>query len=1512
MKYHSPFSVIAISISVLLLFAGVALVAVFSIGMTSPTLIVADIIMDKLSSAPGPVSVSFDSIDRNLRDGVFINGLDISLEGEEVLTIDQVTVKMGLFSLIRYAVLGNGSLSVEGSNARIMIPDIEGGGGGSSGTSTSFEFPSFLEPYSISLELADTVISYSGTNLTESADLFLYLDGDERTIGLDAVIDEVIFSDGEFSARLDNTLLSAAIGDSVSVSVSLDSLEAGNDSFDITLSRPALVFSDGSLAASFSSASGKYEDAEFSLSSSSVSLADERIETVLTSLSLGYGEYSVYAGEIDAVGSKDELSIILSSVRAEDSVSRLLSGGRINILLDIPSRNVDITIPSVSSEVLSRFDSVLTLEGENLHFIASLADNWSLDADGDLFLRGEDSAMNGTSGSFEIDAGGTGSDVSFADIAITGIHLPSIEDEALLSLSYDGEGFSAVGSFGDYLRIRASYRNRLSVDLLASELPIYPFRPFAEEYLPVITNYIGTDTRLTGSVSLHLDENMTGPAAFAFTLSDMLFRGIPFSIAASLNGNATEDHLSISSLALTTDFVRASYDGRISYRTLLPEGRFVISATETGRELFVGTLTLTDDTEYAFSAEIPRFDNSWLRGYVNWSESGLISSAATLNSGGYYYPFAITVDFHDNTLSLDNEMLHISGSFGEEIEASIEADDFTLPVFSEEGGEPCTINGDISFLFSFSRQEFTIDSEDFLVSNIRGLPESPELIFSFHGWNDGIDFNEITFRGPGYPDLSGAMNINFKKPSLAVYLGDDAGDEHMMISVIRMDDGMFSGILRMDSFNLGRVGLEGLVSDVNLSARAGTWETLSFSGDINAYSTDMINRPQSLSAFLYIDSSVIEVRNLSYVGGNLSVISPEVSYSADSGRYTSSFTIDYLIEKPDRNYPVHSSFMLSAALPSGENLYEAAQKMIDDKFRGVSASLVMDTLDIDGRLVTGRRDLDVIYDGSVLDFSGSLVSGMADISSGIFDLSIDLSPIAAFSVDGSIGGDHDTSLHFDIDQFEISIADLSLDPSIVFYDPAPASGEIYAINDGMNWNLFGYLEAEEVAFDVFWLPNQRVVLHNPYFVIWDNTFSSLIDDCTVISLDDLSRTPARVTLDIPLGESLSMLSWDVNVYVEDGNWVGIRLPMASNNTDLWADVTGHVYVGSHTEGVVDLTGDVKASNVTLSIGMEPMPEWMLEATGETTADISILLTENARFLFPLGADPILRADVAENQRLRVVVERNGDMDITGSLDIRSGEFFYFQKNFYITEGNIGFRSGLMSQGGFDPVINLRARLRDFDSDGNDVDIYLILRNATLDNISPSFESSPSKPISEIMQILGQSILPTSVYGDLSVSSMVSLVTASMDILTRLGIVNTRSSNTTLESAIRNSLSLDTFSLHSNILENLIFDTVAYASSNISTDALSPMARYLNGTTLYLGKYLSPELYLEGMIHLAANPDQTERSHTFLADDLNLDIEISLEWDNPLAVFTFFIQPVNLTLYDVMDSFGFGVSKRIVW
>ena len=84
MKYHSTFSTIVISLAVLLVFSAVALAVVTVLSMTSPTLIATNEILDGLSSADTPLTVSFESIDRNFRDGVFINGLNIGYEGEDV------------------------------------------------------------------------------------------------------------------------------------------------------------------------------------------------------------------------------------------------------------------------------------------------------------------------------------------------------------------------------------------------------------------------------------------------------------------------------------------------------------------------------------------------------------------------------------------------------------------------------------------------------------------------------------------------------------------------------------------------------------------------------------------------------------------------------------------------------------------------------------------------------------------------------------------------------------------------------------------------------------------------------------------------------------------------------------------------------------------------------------------------------------------------------------------------------------------------------------------------------------------------------------------------------------------------------------------------------------------------------------------------------------------------------------------------------------------------------------
>ena len=206
-------------------------------------------------------------------------------------------------------------------------------------------------------------------------------------------------------------------------------------------------------------------------------------------------------------------------------------------------------------------------------------------------------------------------------------------------------------------------------------------------------------------------------------------------------------------------------------------------------------------------------------------------------------------------------------------------------------------------------------------------------------------------------------------------------------------------------------------------------------------------------------------------------------------------------------------------------------------------------------------------------------------------------------------------------------------------------------------------------------------------------------------------------------------------------------------------------------------------------------------------------------------------------------------------------------------------------------------------DGDTVDIYLDLVENTLDNINPIFSSTPSKDLNEIMTILGQNILPS---GSDTISSVVGILSTGVDVLSRIGLLPTGSSS--LSKNIRNTLNLDTFSLHSNVIENLVFDAVSAGERNVN---LSPLARYLDGTSIYAGKYISSELYLELMLHLVADEKNLENV-SFIAGDLSLDFELSLEWDNPICLVTFFTTPKTFNALDVIENFGFSLTKRFIF
>ncbi|MBP5756014.1 MAG: hypothetical protein J6W39_00355, partial [Spirochaetales bacterium] len=49
---------------------------------------------------------------------------------------------------------------------------------------------------------------------------------------------------------------------------------------------------------------------------------------------------------------------------------------------------------------------------------------------------------------------------------------------------------------------------------------------------------------------------------------------------------------------------------------------------------------------------------------------------------------------------------------------------------------------------------------------------------------------------------------------------------------------------------------------------------------------------------------------------------------------------------------------------------------------------------------------------------------------------------------------------------------------------------------------------------------------------------------------------------------------------------------------------------------------------------------------------------------------------------------------------------------------------------------------------------------------------------------------------------------------------------------------------------------------------------------------------------------------FLAKDLILDTEVSLDWDTPMGTVSIFTNPRELSVFEILDTIGFSVTKQI--
>lgn len=291
-------------------------------------------------------------------------------------------------------------------------------------------------------------------------------------------------------------------------------------------------------------------------------------------------------------------------------------------------------------------------------------------------------------------------------------------------------------------------------------------------------------------------------------------------------------------------------------------------------------------------------------------------------------------------------------------------------------------------------------------------------------------------------------------------------------------------------------------------------------------------------------------------------------------------------------------------------------------------------------------------------------------------------------------------------------------------------------------------------------------------------------------------------------------------------------------------------------------------------------------------NLALQLGKKAEFRWPNMNMPMLRAlTPTEKPIVFKVGEETETLKITGIANMRGGELLYIKRNFYIKEGSIRFLENAV---GIEPLISLRAEIRDQDLNGEQIKLILSVKEQPLIGSSDEWISNittyPPRSATEVRQLLGQVIV-----GDTDKETAIQdALTNATDILSQLGFAKKA------ENTVRDFLHLDVFSLRTQILQNVVFGNMF--KNQTKTDLKA--GNYLDNTTLYIGKYLGSAIYADALLNLSYyDPlkDKNPKQKKPVWKSVLFQPEIGLEMVTPFFNFRWAISPTDPNTLFVADT-----------
>ena len=636
--------------------------------------------------------------------------------------------------------------------------------------------------------------------------------------------------------------------------------------------------------------------------------------------------------------------------------------------------------------------------------------------------------------------------------------------------------------------------------------------------------------------------------------------------------------------------------------------------------------------------------------------------------------------------------------------------------------------------------------------------------------------------------------------------------------------------------------------------------------------------------------------NASYEDGILSVIDSDVNYGNhklshlggefDLNTFSGNFSSDFATNFIAHNFTSPIELSVSSSKTTDAKLLSVPEKLDLKLFVN---SLKCETFSVDQVL-----EVDISTGNGRIDFS----SGENGIVKGsFFDKKYLVVDVAenkrcSFNLAGQI---NNGLVDLNLNNFYLDFAYTSP----FFYFPyfhgkgGIGRGALKIIGKTSDLDFYGKIDVDDLIFTV------------PDFL-----YEDLYVKRTAIEADDnvfaINRFAAKT-------HSEGYIDGDVSTEIEGGgfaNWkvklktrgeTTAKAKFAYRNMAYQGEVKTTLDIVAIMNDSVSVKGNIYGTNLTATfslsnsssnqqVSQQDEDESVRRFNLASFVDLDILIGPRCYVQFPNRDNPMLRALVNPNTPVKFQLDSNaGYMSLDADLVLRGGSVVALSRTFYLREGRLVFSGNTI-----DPTITLRGEMRESDSDGNAVKIYLSALNQKLSNFNPRFTSSPAKSETEIMALLGQVIQTDDDDSSSFSDAMIYFVAGGINYLSQSLIVSK------IENSLRDFFKFDIFSLHPTILQNAVIVNSDYSKEQ-------NVGNYLDGTSVYVGKYIGKNMYLDALLNLEYMEGLVDPKRNQYG--LSIEPEFGFEIESPFALIRWNVAP---NLQSLTESWVPGTSLSLSW